>query len=554
MPFVRGANRWMRCLCLALAVPVCFPFAVCAASTGEVVINEVAWMGTQESSNDGWIEVYNTTPHPIDIGDWSIFGADTGGCLNLADADGSSSTSVPGHGYLLYANHADDVQADSGTNIVDIWDASMGLNDGSPGKVELYDAPDCQGAVIDTVNSDGGGWPAGDSGTHATMERVDPMQDGRDANWATNDGSTQNGQDGNANAIHGTPKATNSVTPPNSAPICAQVSLTVDAGASGSVAPDCTDPDDDSLSYEILDGPSHGTADIQSGALRYTPNPNFIGNDSFTYRAGDGQATSRAATVDVEVTAAATEGDGDPDDDGAIDAVDARVCHQVANGMGSVSDAQRTACDVDGDGTVDRDDAERIAQRAIGLINDVNARGWWLAVGLVVLGLPAAWRHQPAAARSALLSALLVGLAGLMTACPSLIPALPQDVVGIQATVSSKAIWVEVQNMPNGGVASVGIAADALTFNADALRIRDVEPADGWTVLARDIDHGSGEVRLVAVHPHSGTTEGRILTLPLEQRTGFSRGASDVEWNPSQLTLGDAANTEIDDFQTGTQP
>ncbi|MFB6286681.1 MAG: Ig-like domain-containing protein [Candidatus Bipolaricaulia bacterium] len=554
MPCVRGANRWMRCLCLALAVLVCPSVAVGGASSGDIVINEIAWMGTQASSSDGWIEFHSTTSQSTDISDWSIFGADTGECLNLADADGSSSTSVPGDGYLIYANHADDVQADSGTNIVDIWDATIGLNDSSPGKVVLYDAPDCQGTAIDAVNTDGGGWPAGDSGTHATMERIDPATDGSDDNWATNDGSAQNGQDADGNDIHGTPKATNSVKPTNQAPTCANVSLTVDAGGSGSIAPDCSDPDNDSLRYAIVDTPEHGSAAVDNGKLRYTPDADYVGSDTFTYRADDGQATSGAATVDVEVSAAATEGDGDPDNDGAIDAVDARVCHQIANGMGSVSNAGRTACDVDGDGTVDRDDAERIAERAIGLIDDVNARGWWLAVGLLALGLPAAWRHRSTSARSALLSALLVGLAGLLTACPSLIPALPQDAVGIQATVSSKAIRVEVQNMPNGGVASVGIGADALTFNADALRIQDVQPADGWTVLARDIDNDSGDVRLVAVQTNSGTTDGRILTLALQQRAGFSRGAADVEWNSTQLTLGDAANTEIDDFQTGTQP
>jgi hypothetical protein len=38
-----------------------------AASVRDVVISEVAWMGTQASANDEWIELYNTTSAPIDL-------------------------------------------------------------------------------------------------------------------------------------------------------------------------------------------------------------------------------------------------------------------------------------------------------------------------------------------------------------------------------------------------------------------------------------------------------------------------------------------------------
>ena len=39
------------------------------------------------------------------------------------------------------------------------------------------------------------------------------------------------------------------------------------------------------------------------GSLQYTPNPNFHGADSFTYRASDGQAESDPATVNITVEA-----------------------------------------------------------------------------------------------------------------------------------------------------------------------------------------------------------------------------------------------------------
>ncbi len=189
------------------------------ASPRDVVINEIAWMGTAASTYDEWLELYNTTTSPIDIGNWSIYGADTGVCLNFSAADGATTTTVPAHGYLIYANHEDDVRDSSGTNIVDIWDATIGMNNSSPGQLILYDAPDCGGNAIDTVNQSTGDWFAGDSVSKRTMERKNPTALGTDTdNWAANDGVTRNGQDANDDPLNGTPKAQNSQYQPPATP------------------------------------------------------------------------------------------------------------------------------------------------------------------------------------------------------------------------------------------------------------------------------------------------------------------------------------------------
>jgi uncharacterized repeat protein (TIGR01451 family) len=186
------------------------------ASPGDVVINEVAWMGTEASSSDEWIELYNNTDSPIDIASWSISGADMGICLNFSSADGYTTTVVPAHGYLIYANHDDDVENSGGQGIVDIWDATIGLNDTSPGQIILYDASDCGGSVIDTANQTTGNWFAGDSASKRTMERKSPVASGTDgANWATNDPNmAKNGQDASGSPISGTAKAQNSCYQP----------------------------------------------------------------------------------------------------------------------------------------------------------------------------------------------------------------------------------------------------------------------------------------------------------------------------------------------------
>src|SRR5207253_70475 len=51
-------------------------------------------------------------------------------------------------------------------------------------------------------------------------------------------------------------------------------------------------------------GAAHGSVVLNSdGSFSYTPNPNFNGTDTFTYKANDGAADSNTATVTINVTA-----------------------------------------------------------------------------------------------------------------------------------------------------------------------------------------------------------------------------------------------------------
>lgn len=134
---------------------------------GNVAINEIAWMGTEISDSNEWIELYNNGDTSVDIGNWSIYGSDTGQCLNFSSADGNISTIIPASGYLIYANHTTDL----GMGVVDIWDATIGLNNDSPGQLILYDMSNCTGSVIDTINQTTT-WLAGKSATKQTMEKT----------------------------------------------------------------------------------------------------------------------------------------------------------------------------------------------------------------------------------------------------------------------------------------------------------------------------------------------------------------------------------------------
>ena len=62
------------------------------------------------------------------------------------------------------------------------------------------------------------------------------------------------------------------------------------------------DKDDDSLSYIIESGPGHGIlSTIADGSVTYTPNQDFTGTDTFTYKVNDGFTDTNIATVTINV-------------------------------------------------------------------------------------------------------------------------------------------------------------------------------------------------------------------------------------------------------------
>lgn len=79
--------------------------------------------------------------------------------------------------------------------------------------------------------------------------------------------------------------------------------LTVSA-ANGVLAND-TDAEGDTLTAMKVSDPANGTLMLDSeGSFTYTPNANFSGTDTFTYKANDGTADSNVATVTLTVNAA----------------------------------------------------------------------------------------------------------------------------------------------------------------------------------------------------------------------------------------------------------
>ncbi|MDZ5623429.1 tandem-95 repeat protein, partial [Nocardioides sp. HM23] len=86
-------------------------------------------------------------------------------------------------------------------------------------------------------------------------------------------------------------------------------STTEDTAAAFNVIGNDTDADGDALTVNAgsISAPAHGTAMLvtsgaDAGKILYTPNANYVGPDSFTYRATDGGLDSNVATVSVTVS------------------------------------------------------------------------------------------------------------------------------------------------------------------------------------------------------------------------------------------------------------
>ena len=106
------------------------------------------------------------------------------------------------------------------------------------------------------------------------------------------------------------------VTPPdNQAPVATGQRLSLVENTTATITLSATDVDQDPLTLVITQQPSQGTLAVNTNSLTvsYTPNVNFQGADSFTYKVNDGELDSNSATVMLEVVPVQTnEGISNP--------------------------------------------------------------------------------------------------------------------------------------------------------------------------------------------------------------------------------------------------
>jgi hypothetical protein len=171
-------NRLKTLQIFALLAGILLPARfVLSAAQSQIIINEIAWMGTKYSSYDEWIELYNDSNLPINLSGWILKAADGSPEIKLTG-------DIPANSFYLLERTDDntviDIPADQ------IYTGTLS-NKGE--KLELYDN---FGNLIDYAAA-GSGWPAGNNQTKQTMERK------ADGNWQT------------SKSAGGTPKAKNSL-------------------------------------------------------------------------------------------------------------------------------------------------------------------------------------------------------------------------------------------------------------------------------------------------------------------------------------------------------
>jgi len=120
-------------------------------------------------------------------------------------------------------------------------------------------------------------------------------------NWNGVDTFTYKANDGALDSNIAT--VTITVIPVNDAPVADTQSVITDEDTTKVITLTGMDLDGDSLTYSVVDNPLHGSLTGSGSSLTYTPQANFIGADSFTFKVNDGQLDSSPATIAITVSA-----------------------------------------------------------------------------------------------------------------------------------------------------------------------------------------------------------------------------------------------------------
>jgi VCBS repeat-containing protein len=120
------------------------------------------------------------------------------------------------------------------------------------------------------------------------------------ANYSGADSFTFKANDGALDSNTATVSIT--VTDVNVAPVAQAQTVTTDEDTAKEITLLASDADGDPLTYTIVDQAEHGSLSLLSGnKLTYTPDENYNGPDSFSFKANDGTLDSNIATVSINV-------------------------------------------------------------------------------------------------------------------------------------------------------------------------------------------------------------------------------------------------------------
>ncbi|MFA5360573.1 MAG: lamin tail domain-containing protein, partial [Candidatus Paceibacterota bacterium] len=126
-------------------------------SQNKIIINELAWMGTQDSANNEWIELKNISSQEIDIANWQLLDKD-----NQIRIIFEAGIKIPKFGYYLLERTSDNSVPHINADYI-----YTGILNNTNEKLRLFDNY-CN--LQDEVFADPD-WPGGDNQEKRTMER-----------------------------------------------------------------------------------------------------------------------------------------------------------------------------------------------------------------------------------------------------------------------------------------------------------------------------------------------------------------------------------------------
>lgn len=189
--------------------------------TRPVVINEIAWSGTNASSNDQWVELYNRTPYELDATRLVLSATEGGAQYIPLQGKINGDNIVQGFPRLYVLQREAGIYKSNGTAPVTAEFEPLSQD----GQQLVLSVVTLVGTTtLDTTPSVSscGGWCAGSvpttqgyasvrTPTPLSMERINPEGEGVEpSNWASNDGYARNASDRNDQRIVGSPGYKNS--------------------------------------------------------------------------------------------------------------------------------------------------------------------------------------------------------------------------------------------------------------------------------------------------------------------------------------------------------
>jgi M6 family metalloprotease-like protein len=120
------------------------------------------------------------------------------------------------------------------------------------------------------------------------------------ANWNGSDSFTYKANDGALDS--NTATVTLIVNPVNDAPVADDQAVTTAEDTAKAITLTGSDVEGSALTFTVVSGPAHGSLSGTAPDVIYTPDANYNGPDSFTFKISDGGLESNIATVSITVT------------------------------------------------------------------------------------------------------------------------------------------------------------------------------------------------------------------------------------------------------------